>query len=481
MSGRSVELSPAAQALLQRRSARARQARPEPTIPRLGSDVPPPLSFAQWRLWFLEQLRPGTNAWNTPVITRIRGPLELTTLQRALQLLVDRHATLRTVFPAPRSRPAPVPIDDPHIALPVTECPTPAGTAHTATATWIAAEVRRPFALERDLMLRASVLRLAEDDHVVAVVAHHIACDGWSKGLLVHELGIAYDSLRAGREPELADLPVQYTDFAAWQRAWLRDERVEQLTGYWRGRLAGHAPAAELPLDFPRPRVQQFEGAVQWLSVPGDLARAVVALGRGRRATPFMTFVAAFKALLYAYSAQQDILLGSPSAMRTLPELEHMVGLFANTLVYRTNLAGRPSFDELVGRVRETALGVYQHQDLPFERIVEAVAPPRDPSRNPLVQVNMRVEGREPELRLDGLSCETLTVDPGIARFDLAIELGASDDGYDGYLEYNVHLFTPATAHRLAEHYVELLRAVVAAPDAPLDELELVRKIRRER
>jgi hypothetical protein len=343
---------------------------------------------------------------------------------------------------------------------------------------WVAQEVRRPFDLEHDLMLRAALLVLGDDDHVLVLVIHHIACDGWSKALLVAELSAAYDAWHRGEAPRLPELGVRYSDFAAWQRAWLSGARLQRLQDYWRERLSAHAVATVLPTDLPRPRTQSFTGAVHWLHVPGALAAGAVALGRRQRATPFMTLVAAFKALLYAYSSQEDLLLGSPAAMRTLPELEPVVGLFANTLVYRTSLAGRPSFTQLIGRVRDTAIGAYQHQDLPFDRIVQAVAPPRDPSRNPLVQVNMRVEGREPEISLSGVRCSPIAVDPGIARFDLAIELAQSDDGYGGYLEYDTSLFTAQTARDLSQRFVALLGAVVAAPDTALDDLDLVRDIR---
>jgi non-ribosomal peptide synthetase component F len=287
--------------------------------------------------------------------------------------------------------------------------------------------------------------------------------------VLLDELGQAYSAIRDGRPPSLPELPIDYADYALWQRARLSGETLERLTSYWKSRLAGAAPALELPTDRPRPPRQAFEGAVVWLRVQAGLARALVDLGRGERATPFMTLMAAFKALLFQWTGQEDVLVGSPAAMRTRRELAALVGLFANTLVYRTSLAGRPSFRELVRRVRQTALGVYEHQDLPFEQIVQAVQPPRDLSRSPLVQVNMRVEGREPQLQLPGVDSERLEVDPHIARFDLAIELGEQEDGgYAGYLEYDTALYEAATAQRVADDFVAMLDAVVAAPDEPL-------------
>lgn len=445
------------------------------------------MSFAQWRLWFLEQLRPGTNAWNTPVVARLEGPLEIESLRRALRLVVERQATLRTVFPAGDNTPVPVVIEHPVVDLPVIDLERPgSGAAQELDDARMEAdvmravdhEVRRPFDLTSDLMVRVRLLRLMADRHVLILVAHHIACDGWSKGLLLSELGTAYDAFCAGTMPELPELTIDYGDFAAWQRDWLTGRNLDRLTAYWAERLRDHAAAAELPIDMPRPAIQAFRGAVQRVAVPRALADAAVALGRRDRATPFMTLMATFMALLHAHSGQQDLLVGSPAAMRNQPELQPIVGLFANTLVYRTDLSGRPSLSELIQRVRETALGVYQHQDLPFEKIVEAVKPRRDASRNPLVQVNMRVEGTEPELRLHALRWEAIPVDPGIARFDLAVELGATDDGFAGYLEYDTSLFEPATAATLAGQFVDILESAVASPKTPLDELEPVRRIR---
>jgi pipecolate-incorporating enzyme len=465
-----------------KRRLESRRGVPRPTIPRRDPSEPVPMSFAQWRLWFMEQLRPGTNAWNTPIAARLRGRVEPELLRRALATVVERHATLRTVFEAPGGKPAPVLLPAPAIELPVIDAPGALDATDAATDQaidrFVAAEVARTFDLESDLMVRARMLRLGPEDHVLVLAAHHIACDGWSKGLLVGELCASYDALRARREPALPDLPIDYSDFASWQRDWLSGENLERLTGYWRGRLEGHAPSLDLPTDRPRPRTQAFQGAVQWLQVPGELARGAIEAGRRERATPFMTLMAAFKAMLHAHSGQDDVLVGSPSAMRVHPELEHLVGLFANTLVYRTSLAGRPSYLELVRRVRDTALGVYAHQDLPFEKIVEAVKPRRDPSRSPLVQVNMRVEGREPELTLAGVAVEAIPLDPGIARFDLAIELGETDGGYEGYLEYDTALFNPDTAAAYAADFVAVLEALVDSPERPIEELEPIRRIR---
>jgi hypothetical protein len=450
--------------LAQRLAAR-RQAGRQATISRRAPGEPVTISAAQSRLWFLEQLRPGTNAWNTPLAFRLRGALDVESLRRSLELLVDRHQTLRMVFPAPGGRPSPHILDAPRFDLPLVD-----GQENDITS-FVDREVGGPFDLERDLMLRGRLLRLDEDDHVLVLIAHHIACDGWSKGILVAELGHIYRAVTTGTSAVLPVLPIDYADYAKWQRDALAGAALERLVAYWKERLGDGPPAVDLRTDHPRPARQAFAGAVVWFRVPAPLALELVRLGRAEGATPFMTLLAGFKGLLFAETGQDDILVGSPAAMRTLPELERVVGLFANTLVYRTSVAGAPTFRELVRRVRETAVGVYAHQDLPFERIVQAVAAPRDLSRNPLVQVNIRVEGREPELHLGDVAVDPIPVDPGIARFDLAIELGADDDGYSGYLEYDTALFERSSAERIATRFVDILEHVAAAPDEPISAL----------
>lgn len=471
-------LSAAKRALLEHRLA-SRRVKARPTIPRREPNEPVPLSFAQWRLWFLDQLRPGAHAWNTPVVERLVGRVDYAALRRALTIVVQRHATLRTTFIASRGVPQPVVAPSSEVELGVVDLRAVAQERRDAEVRRLVdREVRRPFDLLRDLMVRAQLLRTGEEDHVLVLVAHHIACDGWSKGLLVSELSTVYDALCAGVEPALAELGIEYADFAVWQRRVLTGDTLARLVSYWRARLAGHVPSIELRTDHPRPARQAFRGAIERLALPADVVDAGSALGREQGATLFMTMMAAFKALLHAHTGQEDLLVGSPAAMRNLPELEALIGFFANTLVYRTDLSGRPSFRELLVRVRETALGALAHQDLPFEKIVEAVNPPRDASRNPLVQVNLRVEGREPELSLHGLRSERLVIDPGIARFDLAIELAPTDDGLEGYLEYDSALFDRPTAVAFTRDFVDVLEAAIASPDAPLVEVAPVCEIR---
>jgi pipecolate-incorporating enzyme len=472
LDARLAGLSPAKLALVERRRANRRDPT-RPTIPRRDPQEPVPLSFAQWRLWFLEQLRPGTHTWNTPIAAQLSGPLDYSALRSALAIVVRRHSALRTVFSAPGGK------LDPHVVLKDQAVDVPVvDVDESDVERLLGEEVRRPFDLSSDVMVRARILRTGAEDHVLVLVAHHIACDGWSKGLLVSELCTAYDAVCTDSEPALPQMSIEYADFSVWQRRWLTGDTLERLVAYWKARLRDHAPAIELPTDRPRPDRQVFLGAVEQMAVPAGLVDAAATLGREEGATLFMTMIGAFKALLHAHTRQEDVLIGSPAAMRNLPELEPIIGFFANTLVYRTDLSGRPSFRELLGRVRETVLGALAHQDLPFEKIVEAVNPPRDPSRNPLVQVNLRVEGREPEVRLRGVRSKPLALDPGVARFDLAIELAATDNGLEGYLEYDSALFDRSTAVAFACDFLEILEAVIASPDVPLAELAPVRRIR---
>jgi hypothetical protein len=353
LAARLERLSAQERAALARRLADRRAEQDWSIRPRQeGAEVP--ISFAQWRLWFLEQLMPGTNAWNAAVAARIDGPLNAPALKRSLEHLVQRHPTLRTVFAAPGGKPRPVPLEgtQAELTLPAVDA------EQDAIRGLVEAEIARPFDLERDLMLRARLIRLGAEDHVLVLVAHHIAVDGWSKGLLLEDLAAAYEALAGGDEPHLPELGIEYADFAIWQRSRLSGARLQELIEYWRSRVAGAPAALELPTDHQRPRTQSFRGAVRWVEMPGSLVKPLLARGRAERATPFMTMLAAFKAMLHAQTGQDDILVGSPAAMRTHPELERIVGCFANTLIYRTSLAGAPSFRQVLARVRETALGV---------------------------------------------------------------------------------------------------------------------------
>jgi hypothetical protein len=449
------------------------------SIPRRAPGDPRPLSFPQQRLWFLDQLHPGSHVYNAALPMRLRGPLDVEALERAMQAVVDRHEALRTTFRDDDGLPSLHLLEEPVAELAVHDVtPLPVERRERAGALLLAREMRRPFSLADDVMMRGGLVRVGEDDHVFAIIAHHIACDGWSKGVLYEDLAAAYAAYVQGHEPDLPELPLQYSDFALWQRRSLEGPALETQAAYWRERLAGAPAAIDLPADRERLSVPGFSGATFPLSVPAPLADAVRAVGRQERATPYMTVVAAFAGMLAAISGQDDIVMGSPIANRTRIELERLIGFFANTLVLRTDVSGDPTFRELVRRVRDSALGAYEH-DLPFEKLVEVVRPPRDPSRNPIFQVNVRVGARQPELELVGVQVERLPIDPGISRFDLALDLVATDDGLEGHLEYDTALFGETTAARWAQAFLRLLEAVTEEPDRRLGELQVLRELAR--
>jgi hypothetical protein len=500
---RVAELSPGQRAALARRLAARRASAGAgagaPVIPRRPAGEQPPLSFAQWRLWFLDQLDPGSPAYNSPVVVSLDGPLEVAALRGALELVVARHEALRTAIVCAGGEPRAVVHDRALPELALEDLPTPSARHGDATPSArhgdatpsarhgdatpsappceaelqrrIRTEIRRPFDLGAPPLVRGRLWRLGPERHVLALVAHHIALDGWSKAILLSELGRAHDALRAGAQPRFSELPIQYGDFARWQRATLAGEPLRELERFWSGALAGHPERLALPVDHPRPPRLRGAGAVEWISVPAEHHQRLRAIGRSVGATPFMTMLGALAALLALQTGAEDILIGAPAAMREPPETEPLIGFFANTLVYRIDASADPSLRELVARARRGALAVYAHRELPFEQIVRVARPRRRPGGTPLVQVNLRLEGPEPELALAGLRTRRMAVDPGIARFELALELSESAEGLDGYLEYSTELFAPRTAGRLAEALLALLRAGTHAPDAPLSAL----------
>ena len=457
-----------AEMLRRRRVNRYRESAP---IPRRAPGDPAPPSFQQQRLWFLDQLHPGNPVYNAALPMRLRGPLDVGALERAMQAVVDRHEALRTTFRANNGLPELHVLKDPvvelvrhdtgHLAAPERE---------SAAELVLQREMRRPFVLSEDVMMRGAVVRLAEQDHLFAIIAHHIACDGWSKGILYRDLAKNYEAFRSGREAALPELPLQYSDFALWQRRTLEGPALQELVQYWRRSLADAPAALELPTDRPRPTVLQFRGARFRFQVPGELAGQVSTIGREERATPYMTIAAAFACLLAGLSGQDDLVMGSPIANRSRTELENLIGFFANTMVLRANLSGSPTFREVIRRVRDRALGAYEH-DLPFEKLVEVLRPPRDPSRNPIFQVNVRVGGRPEELELPGIAAERLSIEPGISRFDLALDLVTVDGALEGHFEYNTELFGASFAGRLTDDFLRLLEDVVRRPDTPLTSL----------
>ena len=435
-----------------------------------------PLSFAQQRLWFLHQLDPLGATYNVPAATRLTGRLDLRALAETLSEIVRRHEVLRTTFAIVDDEPAQVVAPHAPLALPVTDLSARPPAQREQEARRLATEeARKPFNLSTGPLLRASLLKLDEDDHVLLVTMHHIVSDGWSMGVLINEIATLYAAFTAGRPAPLADLPIQYADYAVWQRDWLRGERLDEQLAYWRRQLAGAPPVLELPTDRARPPVQSFGGAQVVFRLSEQLSQELNALCRREGVTLFMLLLAAFQTLLYRYTNQPDIVVGTPIAGRSRRELEGLIGFFINTLVLRTDLSGNPSFRALLRQVKEMTLGAFAHQDVPFEKLVEELQPERDLSHTPLVQVMFALQNTpESALDLPGLTLAGVEADNGTARFDLALNAWETEHGVAGFLRYKSDLFDAASVERLLGHFQNLLASIVLNPDARVDELKLL-------
>ncbi|MFJ2703838.1 amino acid adenylation domain-containing protein [Streptomyces sp. NPDC087428] len=440
---------------------------------------PLPLSFAQRRLWFLDQLEPGRAEYLIPMGLRISGQLDVPALEASLSALVARHEVLRTRFVTDGDGTPGQIIDEPRplpLAVHDLRSVTDAGAREEAAIAFVDTEGFRPVDLATGPMVRALLVRLDEEDHLLSLTIHHIAFDGWSAGVLSRELTTLYTERVTGVAAGLPEPPLQYADFAVWQRAWLTGDVLSEQLDYWRALLAGAAPL-ELPTDRRRPARRSGNGAMLTFGIPAATADGARRLAHDSGASLFMTLLAVFQAVLSRYSGQEDIAVGTPIAGRNRAEIEDMVGFFVNTLVMRTDLSGDPTFTELIDRVKDTALGAYDHQDLPFERLVEELAPQRDLSRNPLFQT-MFVLQNTPEndsWELPGLSVRQLDVAAQESKFDFTFyATEAADGGLDGTIVYSTDLFDEATMIRLAGHFETLLGAAAHAPGARLSALEML-------
>ena len=435
-----------------------------------------PLSFGQRRLWFLDQLEPGGTVYSMPLAWTLRGPLDPEVLRRALEEIVRRHDVLRARFV--RVGGAPAQVIDPPRALELERV----DVADLDQARALLAErAREPFDLGAGGLLRPALVRVAPELHVLSLLVHHAVFDGWSADVLLRELETLYPALLAGEEPALPALAIQYADYAAWQVERLARGELEDQVRYWRETLADLPPALELPTDRPRPAVQGHRGANERRALPAQLVARLEALARAEGVTDYMVFLAAFQALLARLAGQEDVVVGTVVAGRPRPDVEPLIGFFANTLVLRTGLAGDPSFRGLLARVREACLGAFEHQDVPFERLVEVLHPQRDLSRSPLFQALFMTEsavGRS--RRVSELSLELLELETDVARTDLMLTVHGEAGGRSAWIEYDADLFDGSTVRRLLAHYEGLLAAAVAAPDLPLSHLELLSEEERE-
>jgi amino acid adenylation domain-containing protein len=439
--------------------------------------APIPLSFAQQRLWFLDRLEPGSPWYNLAFAVRFAGALDATALARALDAVDTRHESLRTTFALRGGQPVQVIAPPSPLPLAVADLAALPTAAREAEARRLARdEARRPFDLARGPLCRTRLLRLDAGDHLALLTLHHIISDGWSMGVMVAELGAFYQRFTGGGGEPLAPLPIQYADFAAWQRAELPALMETKLLPYWRQRLGGSLPLLELPADRPRPPVQTFRGSRTPVALAPPVVARLRAVAREHGATLFMTLLAGFKTLLLRYTQETDLLVGTPVANRGQSQIEGLIGVFVNTLVLRTDLAGDPRFLALLGRVREGTLGAYAHQDLPFERLVEELQPRRDLARSPLFQVMLGLENAQSTpWRVPGLAATALEVDLGASRFECTFFLGETGEGgVGGHLEYNRDLFDRTTAARMVSHLENLLAGAAAAPETLLSLLPLL-------
>ncbi|MDT5270380.1 MAG: hypothetical protein QOH49_2566, partial [Acidobacteriota bacterium] len=454
-----------------------------PPITRAHRDGGLPLSFAQQRLWFLEQLEPGGAAYNLSTAVRLDGRLDVDALGRALAEVVRRHESLRTKFESVKGRPVQIVRDDSDFALEVDDLCGVEPAEHEALARRLAREeARRPFDLTSGNLLRARLLRLSEEEHVMLMTMHHIVSDGWSMNVLVREVSALYSAFAKNEESPLAELSIQYADFAAWQRGWLKGEALEAEMSYWRRQLTGALPLLELPTDRPRPAVKRYRGALESLTVPAEVSDALKRLSLESGATLFMTLLAGFKALLRRYTNQDDILVGTPVANRNRVEIEGLIGFFVNTLVLRTDLSGDPTFRELLRDVKEAALGAYTHQDVPFEKLVDELQPERNLSHSPLFQVMFTLHATEAAAQGEtALRMTPLEAEGTSAKFDLTLDVAETASGLAATFEYDTDLFDAATVRRMLDHFSALLSSIVENPDARISSLTLLGEEERRR
>ena len=464
---------------MERRSGQAFKSFP---INPISRDQDMPLSFAQQRLWLLDQLQPRQGIYNIPAAVRLKGILNIAALQNGLNEIIRRHESLRTRFVSVNGQPSHVIAPTLSLTLFVVDIDgLPESAKEDEVSNLSIIEGQQPFILTQGPLLRVRLIRLREDEHVLLVTMHHIISDGWSLGVFVRELTALYEAISKAKSSSLAELPIQYADFAYWQRRWLEGEVLESQLSYWKQQLDNELLTLELPSDRPRPAVQTFRGAKKTLKLSAALTEQLNALNRKEGVTLFMTLLAAFKTLLYRYTGQNEIVVGTPIAGRSRGETQDLIGLFVNTLVMRSSLSGELSFRELLWQVREVALGAYAHQDLPFERLVEELQPRRDLTRQALFQVMFILQNAPyADVQLPDLSVSSIPVDNKTAKFDLLLSMVERAEGLTGTLEYSTDLFDEITIDRMLGHLQTLLWSIVGDGQQRLSDLQILSKQERE-
>ncbi|MCA9969807.1 MAG: amino acid adenylation domain-containing protein, partial [Anaerolineales bacterium] len=458
-------------------AAPAEPAAPPRPMPRAaGEDGPQPLSFAQQRLFFLDQLEPALTAYNITLALELAGTLDRGALQRSLQEIAARHEALRMNVVLHEGQPVQVVMPPPPVPLPETDLSGLAPDVQQARLeALLEAETRTPFDLAKDVKLRVRLLRLAPERHVLLGTMHHIAADDWSLGIFFREVAALYAAIAAERPSSLPPLPIQYADYARWQRAWLQGERLTRQLAYWRQQLLPEPDVLALPTDRPRPAVQQYTGAGASFVLPRSLVDGLRALSQAEGATLFMALLAAYQVLLHRYSGQTDIPVGTPISGRDAPETQGLIGFFVNTLVLRGDLRGDPTFRQVLQRARSLALAAYQHQDVPFEKLLEALQPARRGDHTPFFQTMLVLQNTpRSAVEMPGLAFRPLEAPVTTAKFDLSLLLRERPDGLRGRFEYRTDLFEAATITRLIDHLGQLLTGAVANPDTPISRLPLL-------
>jgi amino acid adenylation domain-containing protein len=441
-----------------------------------------PLSFAQQRLWFIHQLDPESASYHIPGAVRLRGQLVVPVLAQSLQTIIDRHESLRTSFPSRAGQPWQEVRADVEWHLREWDLSEAAGPdQESEVAAILQSQIRLGFDLANGPLFRVVLVRLANDEHILLIVLHHIIADGWSMEILLHELTSIYEHRLRGEQAELPQLKVHYIDYALWQRDWLSGELFDEQARYWKEQLSGAPPVLELPTDMPRVVSKSLRGATQTFAFDLSLTQRVKRLSRENETTLFMTLLTAFHVLLHRYTGQTDIVVGTPIANRTRTEIEPLIGFFVNILALRSKLTGELSFKEILERVKEVCLGAYVHQDMPFERLVELLQPNRELAHAPVFQVTFALQNAPRELsRLSSLKWSTVEVETETVKFDLSLNLVDAEDGLRGAVQYNADLFTPETISRLVCHYEAVIRAAVESIHQPVGEIELLRDEERQ-
>ncbi|MFD2169209.1 amino acid adenylation domain-containing protein [Tumebacillus lipolyticus] len=446
-----------------------------PAITCASREEPLPLSFAQQRLWVLDRIVGDRTAYSMPFAVRLKGSLREGELERAIGEIVSRHEVLRTVFAEREDVVVQVVTEGHfHTSLPLHDlCDLPDGEAEVARL--FSEEANRPFDLEQGPLLRGRLIKLADEEHVLIVNMHHIISDGWSMGIFLDELSRLYRSFAAGMVSPLAPLPLQYADYAVWQRRWMRHDTLQEQLAYWKKRLGGEVPALQLPTDHPRPTVQTQRGAVMRFVLSKELTMGMNRLSNESGVSLFMTLLGAFQTLLFRYTGQEDVVVGTPIAGRQQQETEGLIGCFLNTLAMRVDLSGAPTFNEVLRRVREIALEAYANQDVPFEKLVEELQPNRDTSRTPLFQAMLVLQNYATQMvELEELLIEPLDVSFGTAKFDLTLFVQEERDELAATFEYNTDLFETSTIYRMADHFCNLLHEIVRNPERSIAEYSLL-------